>query len=106
MSALLARHKLPNRRSHQVISFEHDGFRYTAGLGHFYDGALAEIFLNVDKSGTAIETHARDASILASIALQYGAPPAVIRHALTRNGDGSASGAIGKLLDMIAGQQP
>ena len=96
------RNRLPNRRAHELINFEHGGFRYVAGVGRFDDGHLAEIFLNSDKSGTTIETHARDAAIVASIALQHGATADELRHALTRNGDGSASGALGALLDKLA----
>jgi hypothetical protein len=80
-----------------------DGFRYTAGLGYFDDGRLAEIFLNAEKTGSAIETVDRDASVIASLALQHGVPPEIIRRALTRNGDGSASGALCTLLDPLAG---
>ena len=32
------RHRLPNRRRHEVIEFDHGGFRYTAGLGRFDEG--------------------------------------------------------------------
>jgi hypothetical protein len=96
------RGRLPNRREHEVLDFEHGGFRYIGGIGRFQDGRLAEVFLNVAKSGTAIENHARDAAVTASLALQYGTPVDVIRHALTRNGDGSASGALGRLLDLLA----
>jgi ribonucleoside-diphosphate reductase alpha chain len=98
------RRRLPNRREHEVLDFEHGGFRYIGGIGRFQDGRLAEVFLNVAKSGTAIENHARDAAIVASVALQYGTPVDVIRHALTRNGDGSASGALGRLLDLLASE--
>jgi hypothetical protein len=69
-----ARERLPNRRAHEMLDFEHGGFRYIGGIGRFEDGRLAEVFLNVAKSGTAIENHARDAAITASIALQYGTP--------------------------------
>jgi hypothetical protein len=99
------RRRLPNRREHEVLDFEHGGFRYIGGIGRFQDGRLAEVFLNVAKSGTAIENHARDAAIVASVALQYGTPVDVIRHALTRNGDGSASGALGTLLDLLASER-
>jgi hypothetical protein len=44
---------------------------------------------------------ARDAAILTSICLQYGASVHTIRHALTRNGDGSAGGPLGAILDLI-----
>jgi hypothetical protein len=95
--------RLPNRREHEIIDLEHGGFRYTAGVGRFDDGALAEIFFNVSKSGTTLETQARDAAVVASIALQHGATVATLRHALMRNRDGSASGALGRLLDILTG---
>jgi hypothetical protein len=38
---------------------------------------------------------ARDAAILTSICLQHGASTETIRHALTRNSNGSASGPLG-----------
>jgi hypothetical protein len=45
---------------------------------------------------------ARDAAILTSICLQHGASVETIRHALTRNSDGSASGPLGVVLDLLA----
>jgi hypothetical protein len=66
---------------------------------------LTEVFLNSAKIGTAIETAARDSAVVASLALQHGVPPETIRRALTRNGDGSASGALGTLLDMLASKR-
>jgi hypothetical protein len=96
------RKKLPNRRAHELVNFEHGGFRYVAGVGRFNDGSVAEIFISAAKTGTALESIARDAAILASICLQYGASVDTLRHALTRNGDGSASGVLGALLDLLA----
>jgi ribonucleoside-diphosphate reductase alpha chain len=97
------RRRLPNRREHTVLNFTTaDGFKYTAGLGYFDDGRLAEIFLNAAKVGTAIENAARDSAVVASFALQHGVPPDAIRHALTRNGNGEASGPLGALLDRLA----
>ena len=101
--AMGPRRRLPQRRFHQLVDFEHAGYRYTAGLGFFESGELGEIFINVPgRSGSAIEAVARDAAILASICLQYGASAEVIRRALTRNGDGSASGPLGAALDLLA----
>lgn len=95
------RNRLPNRRGHVLLDFEADGFRYTAGLGYFDDGRLAEVFLNSGKIGTAIETAARDSAVVASIALQNGVSPDVLRGALTRNGNGEPSGPLGTLLDLL-----
>src|SRR4051812_16438771 len=102
-----ARARLPNRRAHELVQFEHAGFRYVAGLGRFTDGRIAEIFLNASaKTGTAADTQARDAAVVCSIALQHGADVETIRRALMRNGDGSASGPLGQLLDLLARASP
>src|SRR5262245_32756129 len=91
------RRRLPNRRGHEVIAFELGGIRYLAGIGRFPDGTLAEVFLNGAKCGTDMDTNAKDAAIVASLALQAGVPAEVIRRALTSNRDGSASGPLGRI---------
>lgn len=96
------RDRLPNRREHESFAFTHAGMRYTAGVGRFNDGRLGEVFLNASKTGTDADTIAKDAAIVASIALQSGVAGETIRHALTRNRDGSASGPLGAALDMLA----
>jgi ribonucleoside-diphosphate reductase alpha chain len=102
---MTTRDRLPNRRTHEVITFVHAGFAYTAGVGRFGDGRLAEVFLTADaKGGSIVESWARDAAVLASIALQCGAEPEVIRGALTRDHTGEAAGPVGKLLDLLAGK--
>jgi hypothetical protein len=101
--AISARRRLNNRRGHELVTFRHDHIQFTAGLGRFPDGDLAEIFLNVPgKSGTAIDVVARDAAVLASLALQHGCPADTLRRALMRNVNGTASGALGALLDLLA----
>jgi hypothetical protein len=97
-----ARKHLPNRREHELLDFEHGSIRYTAGIGRFEDGTISEIFLNTGKHGTAVDTNAPDAAVAASLLLQYGCPAEVLRHALTRNGDGSASGPLARALDLLA----
>jgi ribonucleoside-diphosphate reductase alpha chain len=100
------RRRLPDRRAHETLEFDHAGFHYVAGIGRFENGGLAEIFLNCAKSGTTLESHARDAAIVASIALQHGATAETIRHAITRDRDGTASGALGTLLDLLEDGAP
>jgi hypothetical protein len=99
---MTGRQRLPNRRGHELVDFEHGGIRYTAGIGRFGDGRLAEIFLNTRKHGTGLDTNARDASIAASLLFQHGCSVETLRHALTRNGDGSASGPLARALDLLA----
>jgi hypothetical protein len=97
------RERLPNRRSHDLLEFTNSGFVYTAGIGRFDDGHIAEIFLNVDgKVGTAVAISARDGAVMASILFQHGGSPEILRRALQRNGDGSAAGPLGRLLDLLA----
>jgi hypothetical protein len=53
------------------------------------------------------DVSARDAAVVASIALQHGVAPETIRHALLRNPDGSAAGPLGAVLDIVAaGKEP
>lgn len=96
------RQRLPDRRQCETLEFDHSGFRYLAGIGRFHNGNLAEVFLSGPKTGTDVASAARDSSIVASIALQFGVPAEAIRHAIGRNSDGSAAGPLGKLLDLLA----
>ena len=73
------RERLPNRRAHTLLNIEAGGFRYVAGVGHYDDGRLAEIFLNAEKGGAAIDDAARDSAVVASIALQHGVDPEMLR---------------------------
>ena len=97
----MTRQHLPNRRGHELLTFDHEGVRYTAGVGRFADGGLAEIFLNTAKRGTALDVNARDAAVAVSLLLQHGCPVDTLRCALTRNGDGSASGPLAHALDLL-----
>jgi len=84
----LPRHRLPDRRHHWLYRFECDGQAYTGGIGRFPDGRMSEVFINGSKVGTAAETSAQDAAIVASLALQHGCAVETIRHALARAGGG------------------
>jgi ribonucleoside-diphosphate reductase alpha chain len=99
------RQRLPNRREHELLNFEHGGISYTAGVGRFENGQLAEIFLNTAKHGTAVDVNARDAALAASLLLQHGCSVDTLRRALTRSGDGSGSGPLAHALDLLAERQ-
>jgi hypothetical protein len=101
-----ARRRLPNRREHELIDFEHEGRRYTAGVGTFADGAVAEIFMNVSgRAGGMIEVLVRDAPVAASLCLQHGCDVEILRRALMRDTRGHASGPVGQLLDLLASER-
>lgn len=102
----MSRVSLPNRRAHEVLKFQHWGLSYIVGLGRAHENApVTEIFLNSGKSGEQAQTLARDSAVLLSLALQHGTPIATMQKAITRNADGTPSGPIGQLLDIIAQAQ-
>jgi len=95
------RQHLPNRREHELLNLEHGGVSYTAGVGRFENGHLAEISLSTRKHGTAVDVNARDAAVATSLLLQHGCQADTLRRALTRNGDGSASRPLARALDLL-----
>jgi ribonucleoside-diphosphate reductase alpha chain len=97
------RKRLTNRRFSETFKFEAGGLSYTATTSQFPDGRLAELFLSNNKSNSQADTNARDAAIVLSFALQYGADLETIRQALCRDSHGRASGPLGTALDLIAG---
>jgi hypothetical protein len=103
--AVIKRERLPDRRLNETFNFECSGLRYTCTIGRFRDGRIAEIFLSNHKSNSAADTAARDAAIVASIALQFGANVETIRRALCRDSRGRASGPLGAALDRIAADE-
>jgi hypothetical protein len=97
------RRRLPNRRASESFAFEAAGLRYTATVSRFADGSVGEVFLT--KVNSRADVNARDAAVVVSIALQYGVPIEVIRKALMRNADGTASGPLGAALDLIVANE-
>ena len=92
----MSRWRLPDRRGAELIDFVHDGRRWTATVGRFADGRVAEIFLDNCKHSPLAEM-ASEAAIVASIALQCGCPIETLRHALA----GRDAGPLSTALDLI-----
>jgi hypothetical protein len=97
------RERLPNRRESQQLAFVCNDLRYIATISFFPDGRLAEIFLGNAKAGSHSDSAAKDSAVVCSIALQYGVPVDVIRHALLRDSHGVASSPLAAALDVVAG---
>ena len=74
---------------------------YTATIGCFPDGKLAKIFLSGSNLSTDGDAIARDAGVVASIALQFGAEVETLRGALLRDSRGAAASPLGAALDRI-----
>lgn len=99
---LTQRTALPNRREVEGISFECAGQPYTAHVGRYTNGQVAEIFVTSMKTGTHVDTAAREASTILSMALQYGAEFEAIRRALPRDPHGIATGPVGAIMDLLS----
>ena len=69
----MTRERLPHRRASENFTFELNGLRFTATVSRDASGRVQELFLNNHKFGNQSDTNARDAAILLSFALQYGA---------------------------------
>lgn len=97
----MTRTRLPNRRPHESMQLEFAAQEFTLGVGRDDAGAIAEIFVGARKAGSALDSAARDAGILISLALQHGVSLDTMRHASTREADGSPSSIVGAVLDAL-----
>lgn len=97
------RQRLPQRRRSETFDVDVAGLKYKATVSYFPNGSLAEVFVSNHKAGNASDVAARDAGILVSLCLQHGCDVETIAPALSRNGDGSASGVIGAVIDKVVG---
>ena len=98
------RRLLDNRRAGESFELRHGGQNtsFVITLGCYADGTIGEVFISGSKSGSAFDAVARDGAILLSLALQHGVPIETIRHAMTREADGSASTIVGAVVDEIS----
>jgi hypothetical protein len=100
------RTRLPDRRTSTTFAFQCGPHSYVATVSCFPGtDQLAEVFLGNGRAGSDVDAAAKDSAVVASIALQHGADPEVIRRALCRDADGKASGPLGVALDLIFGQE-
>jgi hypothetical protein len=88
MTNVAIRQVLPSRREGETFELEHGGHRYAVTIGYFAPPSrgIAEVFIHGQKTGTDLESVARDAAVILSISLQYGVPLAVLCEAITRTG--------------------
>jgi hypothetical protein len=86
------RRRLANRRASESFNFRCNDLGYTCTFSRFPTGEIGELFLNNHRVLSHADVNARDAAVICSIALQHNVPIEVIRRALMRNADGTASG--------------
>jgi hypothetical protein len=97
------RKRLPNRRNCQSFSFWHGSLEYQASIGYYdrYQTEIGEIFLSCGKTGSDANLNMREASIAASLFLQYGGSISELRSAMPRRVSGDPEGPLGTLLDLL-----
>ena len=96
------RDHLPDRRRCEIQTVWNNNQKYMVTVGRYQDGRPAEVFIDSSRPCSESVTLADDAAIVASIAIQYNVPLAVLRSAISRNPDGSPATIFGKALDLLA----
>lgn len=100
----MSRAILPNRRAAETFEVKHGSHAVTVTVGYYSNGQLGEVFVTDPKVGSSMEAIARDAAVLLSIAIQNDIPLEIMRHAITREQDGTASSIIGAVVDRLGEQ--
>ena len=99
------RNALPNRRLNETFEIRHGGkntaFQITIGRYGGLDSPIGEVFIAGAKAGSEVDAVARDGAILLSLCMQHGVPLETIKHAMTRERDGSASTIVGAVVDRL-----
>jgi ribonucleoside-diphosphate reductase alpha chain len=93
---------LPQRRPAETVQLRFWNQSATVTVGYYGDGSPGEIFIDAGKSGQDVQSTARDAAIVLSLALQHGVTVDTIQRAITRLGDGSASSILGVAVDRLS----
>lgn len=73
-----SRRTLPTRRRNQTWKVKIAGKSVFLTYSTYQDGSLAEVFLDVPKYGSAIQTWMQESAMMFSLALQHGTPLAVL----------------------------
>ena len=95
------RRVLPQRRAAETFDLRFWNQPFTVTVGFYADGTPGEVFIDGCKTGNDIESIARDAAVLLSLALQHGVPPETIRHAVIRGASEEPASILGAVVDSI-----
>jgi hypothetical protein len=100
------RQVLPSRRSCHTFDLVFRNHRITLTTGHFPDGRLGEVFLNIGKSGNDLDAIARDSAIVLSLAIQHGVAIETVAHVMSKDTRGHALSILGAIAFELTGQTP
>ena len=99
--AAMIRRTLPQRRAAVTFDMRFWNQLFTVTVGFYADGTPGEVFIDGFKTGNDIQSIARDASVLLSLALQHGVSPETIRHAVTRGASEEPASILGAIVDAL-----
>ena len=97
----MIRRTLPQRRAAETFNLRFWNQSFTVTVGFYADGALGEVFIDGGKSGQDVQSTARDAAVVLSLALQHGTPIETIRHAVTRGTSEEPASILGAIVDAL-----
>jgi hypothetical protein len=97
----MIRRALPQRRAAETFDLRFWNQNFTITIGRYPDGTLGEVFIDGGKTGQDIQSTARDAAVVLSLALQHGTPLEALQHAVTRNSNGEAASILGATVDCL-----
>ena len=100
--AAMIRRSLPQRRASETFDLRFWNQLFTVSVGFYADGTPGEVFIDGFKTGNDIQSIARDAGVLLSLALQDGVSPERIHHAVTRSASEEPASILGAVVDCIS----
>ena len=100
-AAEMTRRRLANRRPAVLVGVEHQGAVFTVCAGLYSGGQVGEVFVSGARSGSDLAALVDDGAVLASIALQYGAPLEVLARAMGRHNNRTPASVLGCALDRV-----
>jgi ribonucleoside-diphosphate reductase alpha chain len=95
------RRVLPRRRAAETFNLRFWNQSFSVTIGFYPDGTPGEVFIDGGKTGQDIQSTARDAAVVLSLALQHGVSPETIRHAVTRGASEGPASILGAVVDFI-----
>jgi hypothetical protein len=95
------RRVLPQRRAAETFNMRFWNQLFTVTIGFYADGTPGEVFIDGGKTGQDIQSTARDAALVLSLALQHGTPIETIRHAVTRGTSEEPASILGAVVNSI-----
>jgi hypothetical protein len=70
-------------------------------VGFYANATPGEVFIDGGKTGQDVQSTARDAAVVLSLALQHGIPIEVIWRAVMRSGSGATASILRAIVDVL-----